>query len=97
MVLHDVNKPDADASTKSVDVASTSHKILRKNNASTSSEKGTRIKYTFQKKVDSAQKAQNGVLKEIFATYEHLLGEKVRPLLWTELVKKSVLLVGMKE
>ena len=36
-------------------------------------------------KVDNTQKAQNGVLEEIFTLYEHCLGKKVRPL-WTELV-----------
>ena len=35
MVLYDVNKPDADTSAKSVDVASTSGRIPKKKNAST--------------------------------------------------------------
>ena len=95
MVLHDVNKPDADASTESVDVASTSGKIPRKKNAPTPLETWTKIKSTFQKKVDNAQKAQNGVLEEVFATYEHLLGEEVR-LLWTELVTKMCFSSGWK-
>ena len=54
MVLHDVNKPDADASAKSVDVASTSGRIPKKKNVSTPLEKWMRTKNMFKKKVDNA-------------------------------------------
>ena len=86
MVLHDVNKPDADASAESTDVASTSGRIPKKK-ASTPIEKWMRTKNMYKKKIDNARKAQNGVLEEVFTTYEYLLGEEVRPL-WTELVTK---------
>ena len=95
IVLHDVNKPDADASAESVDVASTSEQISKKKNAPTPLEKWTRIRGIYKKKVDNARKAQNGVLEEVFTTYEHLLGEEVRPL-WTELVTKVCFTSGWK-
>ena len=87
MVLHDVNKPDADASANSADVASNSGRIPKKKNAPTPLEKWTRTRGMFKKKVDNARKAQNGVFEEVFTTYQHLLGEEVRPLC-TELVIK---------
>ena len=97
IVLHDMNKPDADVSAESVDVASTSGRIPRKKDASTPFEKWTRTKGIFQKKVDNAQKAQNGVLEEVSTTYEHLLGEEVRLPTVDRTRYKSVLHVGLEE